>query len=146
MRQFNLYHEIPLSTSIDYCQVLIYRKNKHKLGVVNDRMWIGHSIISGHRMSPSHQSLRRDRTIMPNTIFIWDGITRQGWLQSSTAWTLRSNWVSQYRIPRSLRMSSHMYHTYTRMLERLAFNQKLFLSYLHNLWYEIKKYIYRYFI
>jgi hypothetical protein len=32
MQQFNLFQQVPPPTSIDYQQVLMYRKNKHTLG------------------------------------------------------------------------------------------------------------------
>jgi hypothetical protein len=53
------------------------------------KMWIGCSIIGGHRTSPSCLSWSRDRTTLPSTIGTWGGITREGWLQYGTKWTLR---------------------------------------------------------
>jgi hypothetical protein len=123
----------------------MYRKNKHISGVVKDRMWIRHNIIGTHRTSPNCLSQKCECTTVSSTMFIWMfiwiGIIKEGWLQSDTGWTLTISWVSQYHIPRSIWMSWHTYHAHTRMPERLTFNQNIifYLSYLYNLWHEIKK-------
>jgi hypothetical protein len=81
-----------------------------------------------HMTSLNCLSRMSNRMTISSIIFIWDGIIRE-MSTSSIRCTLMSNWVSQYRIPRSMWMSWHMYHTHIRILERLAFNQKTF-SYL----------------
>jgi hypothetical protein len=117
----------------------ITRTSTHR-EVAKDRMWIGHSIIGGYRMSPSYLLWSHDRMILPSIIRTWGGWTRQdGYnLVQNEHWEAIESVITAP--PRSLWMSWHMYHIHTRMPERLAFNQTIY-SYLnssHNLCYRIK--------
>jgi hypothetical protein len=140
MRQFNLFptgfsagsDRLPASADVsqEQAHIRMWRMTKYGLGTI---------LLLGTGWAQAAYHGVTTVRLCP-ALCKWDDITREGWLQSGTKWTLRSTWVSHYRTPKSLHMSWHTYHIHTRMPERLAFNEIIY-SYLnssHNLCYRIK--------